>query len=271
MSHAGIITEDTATGADLKTLTGDAGGAVAGDGSNNVDIFGTAAQGVSTAGTPGSNLVTVTVADATTTTKGVSSFAAADFTVAAGIVSLAGAGSPPVVNGLIPQRYQMPSFIWDRCSQAAVVMAADRIDVCHFHVPITQTFDRVAIDVTTGDAGKVAKLGLYNMTSSGLPGTLVYDFGELSVAAIAGVEIVIDQEIAAGNYYLAIITDGTASIRAFNDPPLSTLSTGNLVDTSTDGVPFYTGKAYASGFVDLTAVAPNGYDNDVFKIVLRPS
>lgn len=54
----------------------------------NINILGTAAQGVST--TDAANTVRVTVADATTTTKGVSQYDATQFNVAAGVVTLHG-------------------------------------------------------------------------------------------------------------------------------------------------------------------------------------
>lgn len=53
----------------VTTLTGNAGGAVSPDGAGNIDILGSGAMTVT--GTPASNLLTITVADASTTAKGV--------------------------------------------------------------------------------------------------------------------------------------------------------------------------------------------------------
>lgn len=88
MSHAGIITESTSIGADLKTLTGDVGGAVAGDLANNIDLLGTAAQGLSFTGTPASHQIQGTIANASDTQKGVASFNVDNFTVTTGDVVL---------------------------------------------------------------------------------------------------------------------------------------------------------------------------------------
>lgn len=88
MSHAGIITESTAVGADLKTLTGDVGAAVPGDGANNINFIGTAAQGLSFTGTPASHQMQGTIADATDIQKGVSTFDTDCFNVVAGDVTL---------------------------------------------------------------------------------------------------------------------------------------------------------------------------------------
>ncbi len=58
---------------------------------NILNIFGTAAQGVSTAGA--GNTITITVDNTTTSSKGVAQFNPADFTVTAGVVSLLGGGA----------------------------------------------------------------------------------------------------------------------------------------------------------------------------------
>lgn len=65
---------------------------------NTLQILGTSAQGVSTSGS--GNTVTITVADATTASKGVASFNPANFSVAAGVVTaLAPAGVVTSVTG----------------------------------------------------------------------------------------------------------------------------------------------------------------------------
>lgn len=64
---------------------------------NNLNILGTAAQGISTSGS--GSTVTLTVANATTTTKGVASFNSANFTVSSGAVSLITTG---IVETLTP-------------------------------------------------------------------------------------------------------------------------------------------------------------------------
>ena len=56
---------------DVDSLTADVGGAVFSDTADNINIFGTTAQGIDTSGNPGTNTVTITAADATETQKGV--------------------------------------------------------------------------------------------------------------------------------------------------------------------------------------------------------
>src|SRR5690606_22811377 len=86
---------------DSITLDADSGsGTVALGGT--LDIAGTTAQGVSTSAAGGQ--VTITVANATDTTKGVASFDATNFTVTAGAVSLAAGGVDLTtdVTGILP-------------------------------------------------------------------------------------------------------------------------------------------------------------------------
>lgn len=82
----------------VATLTGDSGGAVGPTG-NNINLFGTAAQGVSTAGNPGTSTIIFTVQNASTAVKGVAQFNPVDFTVAAGVVSLSGTGVGTTITG----------------------------------------------------------------------------------------------------------------------------------------------------------------------------
>jgi hypothetical protein len=71
---------------DMETLTPDAGGAVSPT-SNNIKVFGTAAQGVSTSNA-GASTLQITVADATTASKGVAKYDPVYFSIAAGAVTL---------------------------------------------------------------------------------------------------------------------------------------------------------------------------------------
>lgn len=84
MSQAGIIDVITSTPSIATRFDADAGFAV--PALNTIDIVGVAAQGISTSAA--GHTITVTAANATTTTKGVASFDATKFTVAAGVVSL---------------------------------------------------------------------------------------------------------------------------------------------------------------------------------------
>lgn len=89
-----------------------------------------------------------------------------------------------------------------------------------FLVSQNETFDRIAVDVTTAEAGKSARLGIYNSSGQG-PTTLLLDAGEVDLSTTGVKEIVINQALTPGDYYLAVISNSTtAQLRRF--------STGNM-------------------------------------------
>lgn len=94
VSLGGMVTI-SATGTIVTQFSADSG--VATPAANNINLLGTAAQGVSTSASGAT--VTFSVANATTTTKGVASFNTNDFTVSAGAVSLNATGAGKTITG----------------------------------------------------------------------------------------------------------------------------------------------------------------------------
>ena len=64
------------------------------------------------------------------------------------------------------------------------------------------TFIRVAVKVITSKAGETLDLRLFEW-NNGVPGALIEDFGNVSLAAVAIVEIVINRLLPRGYYFLA--------------------------------------------------------------------
>lgn len=73
----------------LATLTSNTGDVVTPDGAMNINVIGDTAQGVTGNGVDATATITMTVNDATTSTKGVAQFDPDDFVVNSGVVSLA--------------------------------------------------------------------------------------------------------------------------------------------------------------------------------------
>lgn len=94
VSLGGAVTI-SATGTIVTQFSADAGVAV--PSGNNINLLGTASQGISTSASGAT--VTFTVANATTTTKGVASFNTNDFTVSSGAVSLKSTGAGKTITG----------------------------------------------------------------------------------------------------------------------------------------------------------------------------
>jgi len=97
-------------------------------------------------------------------------------------------------------------------SETLNALVADQIYAVPFIVERALTIDRLAIEVTTGDAGKIARLGIYNDGANMYPGTLVQDYGTVSVAAAAVVAASADQALTPGLYWLVVVSDGVPTL-----------------------------------------------------------
>lgn len=99
-------------------------------------------------------------------------------------------------------------------SGATLVMIANTLYAHPFFIGCKQTWTKCGIRVTAAAAaGKLARIGLYGVTSEGLPGALIADFGTLLVDATGNIEITgLSQTIEIGFYYLCIVSNDTPTI-----------------------------------------------------------
>jgi hypothetical protein len=84
--------------------------------------------------------------------------------------------------------------------------------------PTAESFDRIAIEITvTGGVGKVIRAGIYNTLdqNTSYPSSLIVDSGALDAENIGIKESVISVVLKSGLYWLATLTDGTPTLRAF--------------------------------------------------------
>jgi len=101
--------------------------------------------------------------------------------------------------------------------QATKALTIDRLYGVPLILARAMTFDRLVIEVTVGGAGGTrARLGIYNNGPNLYPGSLLLDAGLVAVDAIAVVSLNIAQSLTKGIYWLAIISDGTPTVRAVN-------------------------------------------------------
>lgn len=68
----------------------------------------------------------------------------------------------------------------------------------------------LVLNVFTGVAAKVVRVGIYNDVG-GLPGALLVDAGTATLDAAAAKEIAVSTTLAPGAYWLAMLTDATAT------------------------------------------------------------
>jgi len=101
------------------------------------------------------------------------------------------------------------------CKPASVAaITANRLYCSPFLVTRAITIDRLAFEVTTGDAGN-ARVGIYNDDGTGYPGTLNTDVGtgDTTNVAIVAVAISGNLSLTPGLYWLAIVSDVAPTTR----------------------------------------------------------
>ncbi len=167
------------------------------------------------------------------------------------------------LGGWHPNRYHGGQTTVPSSTQT-LALSANTLYVVPFAVGDTATFARIGIDVTVADAGKSARLGIYSW-SDGVPGARILDAGAVSVGTTGIKEITISQALDAGMYGLALVGDGTPTIRANSVAPIAAFAIG----TATPGVADYRMSraftyaalpdpwgtpSYASGSTDLPVI-----------------
>jgi hypothetical protein len=125
------------------------------------------------------------------------------------------------------------------------------------------TITDACIYVTTAQASKVARCGLYGCDIDGQPTTLISDFGSLSLASTglktysAGLSV----KPGKGHFLLALYSDGsTAQTRTWYHPAPTVDPTVTTLN--------YVSRYYASNVTDYTAGLPSAgvaYDADLWN------
>jgi len=121
------------------------------------------------------------------------------------IAALANAGS-----GYITGRYYVPYGF--HITSTTMPLTANTIYYAIFYCYRKTTFTRIGSLVTTAAAGKNIYLGVYNWGYA-RPTTRILDSGALSAATASGIEAVINLTLEPGIYGLALLSDGTPTMR----------------------------------------------------------
>jgi hypothetical protein len=88
---------------------------------------------------------------------------------------------------------------------------ANRLDAQTFFVRDTTSFDRISLNTSTINPGAITRLGIYKGDGTNYtPSTLLLDAGQFTGTGGTS-EIVINQELTPGLYYLARLTDAVIS------------------------------------------------------------
>lgn len=137
------------------------------------------------------------------------------------------------------------------------------------------TLDRIAIRVTTLDAGQIARLGIYRDNGAFAPGELILDAGTVSVAANGDKAITINESLPKEVYWLVVVSDGTPTVaRSSGDNLLSmqlfgldgglasNINGGYTVAFAFGALPanFPGGAALSAAFASIVAWRPGSLD-----------
>jgi len=107
--------------------------------------------------------------------------------------------------------YLGPLHVTDASSY---VMAGNTLLAQPFYVPARHTYDRIAVNATVAEAGKSVRLGIYRHDYANVvPGALQLDAGVVSLGVEGKREMAISQALAAGWWWLALLSDATGTAR----------------------------------------------------------
>lgn len=132
-----------------------------------------------------------------------------------------GAGSTPTWQNFftsqtpyISGRYYYPLGCTGTSGTGAL-RTVGRVEYLPFYCAATATFTRIGTEVTTGSAGKLIRLGIYDADSAnGQPKNLLLDAGTVSAGAAAVVEATISYTMVPGLYWLGFVTDAAITLRS---------------------------------------------------------
>lgn len=108
----------------------------------------------------------------------------------------------------------------------AFTPANNKIYLVPFRWHEVQSWDQIAIDVTTLEAGKVGRLGVYVYGPDGLPGRKVLQTSELSLASVAVVTDSVTLTTVPPGVFLAFAGDSSSAV-------LESVSPGGLLGRAT--------------------------------------
>ncbi len=151
---------------------------------------------------------------------------------------------------------------------ATQALLANRLYATILVVARDITVDRIAIRITVaGAANTDARLGIFNNGTNLYPGSLLLDAGTVDVDSIGVKAITINQALAKGIYWLAVVSDGTPTLRAghvFYGLGVMPLGVSNFENANTYWYvshtfgalpnPFTAGGTLAAGSAPLVAV-----------------
>jgi hypothetical protein len=127
-----------------------------------------------------------------------------------GLTDVPGSGLNPIA---ISDRYYFPWGMFPDTAGTRVVTSG-RVYYYAFVCTKTTTWTRIGTRISSGVTG-TARLGIYAVGSTGLPTTLLQDFGTVSTSISGEKEITISYQMNPGTYYLALVSSAAATFTGY--------------------------------------------------------
>jgi hypothetical protein len=154
-------------------------------------------------------------------------------------------------------------------AETARTMTVNTTSFSPFYVPVSTTFDRIAIRTESTFSGSaVVRLGIYNNDSNDRPSTVLLDAGTVAPAAAStNYEITINQTLSAGWYWLAANSQTAATTNTYSGPGVINQSATFLGGSSSPGGNTYWGLTESATVTGGFATAGTPVGNTVTMFV----
>jgi hypothetical protein len=130
-------------------------------------------------------------------------------------------------------------------SQAGTLaLVVDTLYAMPLYVPVTAFCQAIGISVTAGAAASSIRMGIY-ADSGGLPGDLIVDAGVVSGVNTSEVALALTNWLRPGWYWLAVLTDGTPTVRGLA-PGISLLGHATNIDSTVGSPGVSVAQAYGA-------------------------
>lgn len=117
------------------------------------------------------------------------------------------------------------------------LVTASRVYYILFSNPVSTTWTRIGVRVGTSVASSLTRLGVYAVGGTGLPTTLLQDFGTVSTASTGDRELTISYTMNPGSYYLALVCDSAVTFAGhLTDAAAASYAFGASSTTASAGI-----------------------------------
>jgi hypothetical protein len=154
--------------------------------------------------------------------------------------------------GTTENRWYIASFGSNSPLTGTIPITANLLYAMPFIVPKKGlTISDIAINVVTGAASTIAKLGIYKDNGNVYPGALFHDAGSIATetnTTFATIDIDPNKFMSGGLYWFAISVNGAPTMKFVNTPSQFLLMGHNATQTHTSGAGgYYKSASYPAG------------------------